>query len=93
MKIDSNFKPSTVANTPATVPRAAPPKATPAAEVHLSEAAARLASRDDSAAAASARVEEINRAMSEGRFKIDTGDIADRLIATASDLLDSRRKA
>ena len=93
MKIDSNFKPSTVANTPAAVPRAAPPKATPAAEVHLSEAAARLASRDDSAAVDSARIEEIKSAMSEGRFKIDAGVIADSLIATARELIDSRRKA
>ncbi len=39
------------------------------------------------------RVSEIKQAISEGRFTINTGAIADRLIASARELVDSQRQA
>ncbi|MBV5336597.1 MAG: flagellar biosynthesis anti-sigma factor FlgM, partial [Deltaproteobacteria bacterium] len=40
-----------------------------------------------------ARVSEIKQAIAEGRFTINAGAIADRLIASAKELVDSQRQA
>jgi negative regulator of flagellin synthesis FlgM len=40
-----------------------------------------------------ARIQEIKAAISEGRFKINPEAIADSLIETARDLVNSQRKA
>lgn len=40
----------------------------------------------------SARVSEIRQAIAEGRFQINSGAIADRLIEVARELVDSRAK-
>ena len=39
-----------------------------------------------------AKVQEIKRAIAEGRFKIDSEVVADRLIESARDLIASRRR-
>lgn len=67
---------------------------TPAASgetVRLSTASAELGGGE--VAIDLARVGEIRQAVSEGRFQINAGAIADRLIATARELVDSQRKA
>lgn len=93
MKIDSNFKPPVTGSPPAATGRPTSAKASTSSEVRLSEAAARLAVSDDSTMVNSARVDEIKKAISEGRFTINAGAIADSLIATARELIDSRRQA
>jgi len=87
----------------------APPSATPAAkpakssqktdrteaaseEVTLSDAA-KLAAAESSAPLDLARIAEIKQAISEGRFKINTGAIADRLIESARGILDAQQKS
>lgn len=93
MKIDSNFKPPVTGGPPAPTGRPTSAKASTSSEVRLSVAAARLAVSDDSTMVNSARVDEIKKAISEGRFTINAGAIADSLIATARELIDSRRQA
>ena len=93
MKIDSSAKP--VASPPARDVR--PPttgKASPTQgdEVQLSAASAQLGTSGDTAVFDSARVSEIKQAISEGRFNINAGAIADRLIATARELVDAQRQ-
>lgn len=41
----------------------------------------------------STRVQEIKEAISEGRFKVNADAIADRLIESARDLINSKRQA
>ncbi len=62
-------------------------------DVQLSALAAQLSSSDDEQAFDAVRVSEIKQAISEGRFTINTGAIAERLIASARELVDSRRQA
>lgn len=93
MKIDSPFKPNTapVSNRTPT-PRA---NSTPAASteaVSLSNTAAALQG-NEKPPVNSARIQEIKTAISEGRFKINPEAIADSLIETARDLVNSQRKA
>lgn len=93
MKIDSPFKPNTapVANRSA-APRPAP-NATPETEaVSLSATAATLQG-SEKPPLNTARIQEIKTAISEGRFKINPEAIADSLIETARDLVNSQRKA
>lgn len=40
-----------------------------------------------------ARIQEIKQAIAEGRFKVDSGAIADRLIASAKEMIHIQRKA
>ncbi len=92
MKIDSNFKPTALTGTPAAPAKPAASKTKDSAEVHLSEAG-RLAASDDSGGVDTARIEEIKQAIAEGRFKVNTGAIADSLLATAREMIVSRRSA
>ena len=62
-------------------------------EVQLSVLAAQLSASDDEHAFDAGRVSEIKQAIAEGRFTINTGAIADRLLASARDLVNSRRQA
>lgn len=61
-------------------------------EVRLSSASATLAA-GSSAPVDQARVHEIRQAISEGRFQINAGAIADRLIETARDLVQRQATA
>lgn len=61
--------------------------------VQLSVASAQLSATDDEQSFDAARVAEIKQAISDGRFTINAGAIADRLIASARQLVDSQRQA
>lgn len=90
MKIDSTTSSaSTVSDTRVRTP-SSQPEATPAAEVHLSELAAQLQSSAAPTTFDAGRVSEIKQAIAEGRFTINAEAIAERLIASASELLGSR---
>jgi negative regulator of flagellin synthesis FlgM len=52
-----------------------------------------MAGGDDTPPVNAARVAEIRQAIAEGRFAIDPGAIADRLINSARELLQGQRKA
>ena len=94
MKIDHSAKPATTPLTNAPRP-ATTGKPSPAAgdDVRLSALSAQLSSSGDAPVFDSARVSEIKQAISDGRFSINAGAIADRLIATAKELVDSQRQA
>ena len=62
-------------------------------DVQLSSLATQLRSSDDGYTFDSARVAEIKQAIAEGRFTINAGAIADRLIASAKELMDSNKRA
>jgi len=62
-------------------------------EVKLSALAAQLGIPDDQQSFDVTRVAEIKQAISEGRFAINAGTIADRLITSAKELVDSQRQA
>lgn len=92
MKIDSAYKPTT----PGATPRAAAPLATPKTgtqeAVSLSQLAGSLQA-GEKPPVNTARIQEIKQAISEGRFKINPEAIADRLIESARDLLNSKHEA
>jgi negative regulator of flagellin synthesis FlgM len=58
-------------------------------EVQLSGTATELLAPESEAPFDAGRVQEIKQAIAEGKFSINAGAIADRLIATAKELLDS----
>lgn len=62
--------------------------------VSLGSTATQLHSMESSMAgtpvADSAKVAEIKQAISEGRFKVNSGVVADRLLQTVRDLIDNR---
>lgn len=61
--------------------------------VQLSSLSTQLRASDDGAVFDAARVSEIKQAISEGRFSINPEAIADRLIASAKELVSSQRQA
>jgi len=76
--------------------RASSVKKTPTSQtedVQLSDLSSQLRSADDGHAFNPARVAEIKQAISEGRFTINAGAIADRLITSAKELVNSQRQA
>jgi len=91
MKIDSSYKPTTTG----VAPKAAPPQPTPAAAateaVSLSPLAGSLRG-GEAMPVNTARVQEIKQAIAEGRFKINPEAIADRLIESARELVNSNRR-
>lgn len=90
MKIDSSYKPVA----PPAPPRAtqAQPLAGSAQEaVSLSSLSGTLQS-NEKPPVNTARIQEIKQAISQGRFKINPEAIADRLIETARDLVNSQSK-
>ncbi len=94
MKIDSSTKPSASLNVQDTrklgVRRS---DANKGDDVQLSGLAAQLRATDDSQPFDAARVAEIKQAIAEGKFSVNSGAIADRLIASARELVDARRQA
>ena len=65
----------------------------PSDDVQLSVLSTQLTATDSEPAFDAGRVSEIKQAISEGRFTINAGAIADRLIASAKELVDSQRQA
>jgi len=65
--------------------------------VHLSANVAKLQNIDSSSAGSSivnsARVQEIKQAISEGNFQINPGVVADRLLETVKELIQSKKGA
>jgi negative regulator of flagellin synthesis FlgM len=74
-------------------------KAAPAAQsnnvtdVRLSEASVGLQSSSEAAPFDVAQVTQIKQAIADGRFTINAGAIAERLVTSARELLDSQRQA
>jgi negative regulator of flagellin synthesis FlgM len=62
-------------------------------DVQLSSLSAQLTAADDGPSFDTVRVSEIKQAIADGRFTINPGAIADRLIASARELVDSQRQA
>ena len=62
-------------------------------DVQLSTLSTQLSGSDNEQSYDAARVSEIKQAISEGRFTINAGAIADRLINSAQELVDSQRQA
>jgi negative regulator of flagellin synthesis FlgM len=62
-------------------------------DVRLSSLASQLLASESAASFDAARVAEIKQAISEGKFSINADAIADRLIASARELIDSRHQA
>lgn len=65
----------------------------PGDDVQLSILSAKLATADTAQVFDAGRVLEIKQAISDGRFTINAGAIADRLIASAKELVDSQKQA
>ena len=95
MKIDSNLKPASTGSVSSSRPKATADSKSPgsAAEVKLSAASAQLSGASTGAPIDGARIAEIKLAISEGRFQVNAEAIADGLLSTARDLLQSQRKA
>lgn len=91
MKIDSAYKPTTPGVAPRAAAQPAAPKASPQEAVSLSQLAGSLQA-GEKLPVNSARIQEIKQAISEGRFKINPEAIADRLIESARDLVNSNSK-
>ncbi len=93
MKIEGSSKNPATFVKPAKASASAQTTATGGDEVQLSPLAAQLGHVDDAPAFDAVRVAEIKQAIAEGRFTINAGTIADRLIASAKELVDSQRQA
>jgi negative regulator of flagellin synthesis FlgM len=93
MKIDSPYKPSaTPVNNRAAAPRQNTTPTPSTEDVSLSALAGTLQS-GEKPPVNSAKIQEIKDAIAQGRFKINPEAIADGLIETARDLVNSQRKA
>lgn len=68
------------------------PAESAAAEVHLSGLAAQLQSSAETPSFDVTRVSEIKEAIADGRFTVNASAVADRLIASATELISSQRR-
>lgn len=96
MKIDSSLKPVGTGSVSSSRPKEKASEARAeggAAEVKLSAASAQLSGASSGAPIDGARIAEIKLAISEGRFKVNSEAIADSLLNSARDLLQSQRRA
>lgn len=57
-----------------------------ASSVHLSDGVSSLAAGDSGAEFDAGRVEQIKQSIRDGRFSVDSGVVADKLIANVNDL-------
>lgn len=89
MKIDNTYKPPAAVVTPRTPPASSAKAGSSQEAVSLSALAGSLHS-DEQPPVDTARIAEIKQAIAEGRFKINAGAIADRLIESARDLVNKR---
>lgn len=87
MKIDSSLTTTTKISETRSRPAVSKTDAGSAAEVHLSSLAAQLQSTNETSTFDAARVAEIKQAITDGQFTINAGAIADRLIASAKELV------
>lgn len=91
MKIDSAYKPTTPVATPRAATAQAAPKTGAQDAVSLSQLSGSLKASENMPVN-TARILEIKQAISEGRFKINPEAIANRLIESARDLVNSNSK-
>lgn len=100
MKIGSSFdahRPGDVAGAkPATTPaKSAEVPTEPAADVRLSDLSTKLADLEARLANTDAfdakRIEQIKQAISDGRFKVNSEAVADKLIANVQEMLGTRK--
>lgn len=97
MKIDNSIKSVPGANVSETRSRASG-KAAPStpsgsdSSVQLSGLSAQLQSSGEVSSFDAARVSQIKQAIAEGKFQINAGAIADRLISSARELVNSQRQ-
>lgn len=92
MKIDSTYKPSPASSPTRPVARPSHETSSSPESVSLSQLAGTMQGTEQPPVNA-ARIQEIKEAISQGRFKINPEAIADGLIQSARELLDSQRKA
>lgn len=97
MKIDNSNTPVGGAKTgetraPASSKSAAAALSSSGASVQLSGLSAQLQSSNDASVFDAARVSQIKQAISDGKFQINAGAIADRLISSARELVDAERR-
>ncbi len=98
MKIDSSIKPVGATNVGeargrTTAKPAAGVLGNGVSDVRLSGLSAQLQLGGDTPAFDAGRVSEIKQAIAEGRFTINAGAIADRLISSAKELANPQRQA
>jgi negative regulator of flagellin synthesis FlgM len=93
MKIESSTKPAAPLVKETRGQSSSKTAAAASDEVQLSGLSAQLRATDDEPSFDAARVSEIKQAIAEGRFTINSGAIADRLIASAKELVTSQRQA
>lgn len=91
MKIENTFKPTTTSVQSRQTPAQAAPAPAAQEAVSLSQLAGSMQA-GEKPPVNSARIQEIKQAISEGRFKINPEAIADRLIESARDLINSSGK-
>jgi negative regulator of flagellin synthesis FlgM len=93
MKIDNTYKSTTAQIAPRPQPKTPAESASTAAEaVSLSPLAGSLQA-NEKPPMNMARIQEIKEAIAQGKFKINPEAIADRLIESARDLVNSQRRA
>ena len=93
MKIDNSYKTATAPVTPRPQPKSPAESVSTAAEaVSLSPLAGSLQT-NEKPPMNTARIQEIKDAIAQGKFKINPEAIADRLIESARDLVNSQRRA
>lgn len=92
MKIDNTYSLGTTPVSPRPAPRPSHETTSSAESVSLSQLAGSLKGAEKPPVNA-ARIQEIKEAISQGRFKVNPEAIADGLILSARELLDSQRKA
>ena len=100
MKIDKSLQPVSTVSVSDGKRRAditPSPGAGQESNVHLSSNVAKLQNIDSSSASGSivnmARVQEIKQAISEGNFQINPEVVADRLLETVRELIESKKGA
>jgi negative regulator of flagellin synthesis FlgM len=95
VKIDGNIKTTGTGSTASRprVDRSSKEEGSASGAVTLSAASTQLAGAGSGAPVDGARIAAIKQAIAEGRFQINPEAIADSLIDTARDLLQSQRKA
>ncbi len=92
MKIENSYQ-SLLAPSAPKVQTRTPSTASESAEVQLSGVHGGLASSDNQPPVDSAKIQQIKQAIAEGRFAINPNAIADRLIASAKEMVASQRQA
>lgn len=93
MKIENSSKPAATPLVKEARGQSVAKAGTAAADdVQLSNLSAQLRASDDEAVFDAARVAEIKQAIADGRFTINPEAIADRLIASAKELIDAQRQ-